>query len=805
MGVNWSHERPIAESLDGTPSLASHAICVCTDFPKARPSRFARQLKTYLTNILKRSAVVHIADLSDENHRRDMLRNNPTLVFIVCNSYVSSGRLCNDVEQLKDLDHPAFGFVVFLPDVREPSAIAAVTILERCSSFHRTRFLYLKKVTRNLMSLSLKEEFMPRYICPRQVEEASHVIADCVRLFLREIFESDKRLQDSASPELEEDISVPSDSIESFERSSIPKTVSICTQTLSSSSPKVNSDIQLSQSPEASFEPCSAVTVRHEVLPRSMQTWNVDEVVEWLRSMSFGDYVEVYIENFRRVGVDGSLLSLLTDQSLKEDLGVSCELHRIRILNALELVDPSPKIALFPRSDSVQNNSLGDSEEGGTVEYTPRALYCDSLSWPACSTRPPFREILPPKPKAFRQRSTVNLETASPIPFFGFKREIEDSDDTRSVRFQDLQGPFRDAPAPTPVVSPPRVDDSDMSSPAQKVIIRTPSPNNSIVKAPPDLPASTPVSSCAVEVVGLDASITGNKLRLPCGTEVVVPPASMQVLVPYDKLSVGKRIGIGGFGEVFRGKFQGADVAVKKIMNHHLSATLAREVISEVGILSTLHHPNIVIFMGWCVSPLAIVTEYCPGGSLWRFLRRRDSEEVTRKRLTRFALDISRGVQFFHRRSPPIIHRDLKSPNILVDPSLRLKVSDFGLCCVMSRTMATRGSCLVGTPEWMAPELCRVESYTEKVDVFSYGVILWEMLTRDRPWKDYLPMQVISAVSAGKRLLIPEQDDPEVSWVPGLIRECWAEDPLMRPSFDSITELLEDRMRRVNPLAPKPD
>ncbi|XP_020101954.1 serine/threonine-protein kinase CTR1-like [Ananas comosus] len=188
----------------------------------------------------------------------------------------------------------------------------------------------------------------------------------------------------------------------------------------------------------------------------------------------------------------------------------------------------------------------------------------------------------------------------------------------------------------------------------------------------------------------------------------------------------------------------------------------------EVAIMKSLRHPNIVLFMGAVTEPpnLSIVTEYLSRGSLYRLLHNSSAREVLdeRRRLN-MAFDVAKGMNYLHRRNPPIVHRDLKSPNLLVDKKYTVK------------------------PEWMAPEVLRDEPSNEKSDVYSFGVILWELMTLQQPWSNLNPAQVVAAVGfKGRRLEIPENLNPKVA---AIIESCWANEPWKRPSFSSIMQTLK--------------
>ncbi|GFH25143.1 mitogen activated protein kinase kinase kinase 3, partial [Haematococcus lacustris] len=236
------------------------------------------------------------------------------------------------------------------------------------------------------------------------------------------------------------------------------------------------------------------------------------------------------------------------------------------------------------------------------------------------------------------------------------------------------------------------------------------------------------------------------------------------------ELVFGQRLGMGSFGEVFRGEWRGTEVAIKRLLEHTLSDSSMRDFKAEVSILSRVRHPNVVLFMGAVVQPpeLAIVTEFVPRGSLFRLLHHSKAVLDPSRRLT-MAIDVTKGLTYLHRCKPTIVHRDLKSPNLLVDRDWTVKVCDFGLSQFLSSTFLTSRS-TSGTPEWMAPEILRNQQSDEKSDVFSLGVVLCAQHS----------MGVVGAVGyGGQRLEIPSDLAPGVQQ---LIRDCWKEVPAERPS-----------------------
>jgi len=149
---------------------------------------------------------------------------------------------------------------------------------------------------------------------------------------------------------------------------------------------------------------------------------------------------------------------------------------------------------------------------------------------------------------------------------------------------------------------------------------------------------------------------------------------------------------------------------------------------AEVNMMNKVRHPNVVLLMGICSTPphLSIVTEYLARGSMYRLLHHTQISLEFRRRL-KMAIDISKGMAYLHSNKPAIVHRDLKSPNLLVDENFTVKICDFGLARIKENTFVQTINGCAGTPNWMAPEVLRNEKFTEKADVFSMGVILWEV------------------------------------------------------------------------------
>ncbi|KAG2565333.1 hypothetical protein PVAP13_7NG000600 [Panicum virgatum] len=230
----------------------------------------------------------------------------------------------------------------------------------------------------------------------------------------------------------------------------------------------------------------------------------------------------------------------------------------------------------------------------------------------------------------------------------------------------------------------------------------------------------------------------------------------------WEDLVIEEQVGQGSCGTVYHGQWYGSDVAVKVFSKQEYSEDMIDTFRQEVLLMKKLRHPNIILFMGAVASPerLCIVTEFLPRGSLFRLLQKNTGKLDPRRRV-HMAIDIARGMNYLHHCSPPIVHRDLKSSNLLVDKNWTVKVADFGLSRLKLETFL-RTKTGKETPQWMAPEVLRNEPLDEKSDVYSYGVILWELITQKKPWDNLNTMQVVVAVGfMDQRLDIPSDTDPQ--------------------------------------------
>lgn len=260
--------------------------------------------------------------------------------------------------------------------------------------------------------------------------------------------------------------------------------------------------------------------------------------------------------------------------------------------------------------------------------------------------------------------------------------------------------------------------------------------------------------------------------------------------VNWRDLEIVRQIGEGSFGKVYLAKWRETTVAVKVL----LSASLPNEqdgggsgdngssgsgadnpllagLQKEASMMAAMRHPNVVMYLGVCTDPPLVVTEYCARGSLCDVLKRARSAAMNAAaaaspgngganaaaaaaaaaaldwpRRLAMALDAAKGMNYLHSSDPPVIHRDLKSPNLLVDKHWRVKVCDFNLSRVLEE-QAVVSSLAASNPRWLAPEILSGRGYTFSSDVYSFGVIMWELLTWRLPWTDCGPWQVVKLVT----------------------------------------------------------
>ncbi|KAE9454405.1 hypothetical protein C3L33_13698, partial [Rhododendron williamsianum] len=259
--------------------------------------------------------------------------------------------------------------------------------------------------------------------------------------------------------------------------------------------------------------------------------------------------------------------------------------------------------------------------------------------------------------------------------------------------------------------------------------------------------------------------------------------------------STSNIIGKGSFGEILKAYWRGTPVAVKRILPSLSDDRLViQDFRHEVNLLVKLRHPNIVQFLGAVTErkPLMLITEYLRGGDLHQYLKEKGA--LSPSTAINFALDIARGMTYLHNEPNVIVHRDLKPRNVLLvnTNADHLKVGDFGL----SKLIRVQNSHDVykmtgetGSYRYMAPEVFKHRKYDKKVDVFSFAMILYEMLEGDPPLSHYEPYEAAKLVAEGRRPTFRVKG--YISELRELTEQCWAADMNQRPSFLEILKRLE--------------
>ncbi|XP_052327088.1 mitogen-activated protein kinase kinase kinase 7-like isoform X2 [Oncorhynchus keta] len=278
-------------------------------------------------------------------------------------------------------------------------------------------------------------------------------------------------------------------------------------------------------------------------------------------------------------------------------------------------------------------------------------------------------------------------------------------------------------------------------------------------------------------------------MSLPSADMIETPPGYPFEEIDYVDIEVEEVVGRGAFGVVCKAKWKGKDVAIKTIE----SESERKAFIVELRQLSRVNHPNIVKLYGSCNIPVCLVMEYAEGGSLYNVLHGAEPlPYYTASHAMSWCFQCSQGVAYLHGMKPKaLIHRDLKPPNLLlVAGGTVLKICDFGTACDIQTHMTNNK----GSAAWMAPEVFEGINYSEKCDVFSWGIILWEVITRRKPFDEIggPAFRIMWAVHNGTR---PPLIKSLPKTIESLMTRCWSKDPSQRPSMEEIVKIMTHLMR----------
>jgi len=257
------------------------------------------------------------------------------------------------------------------------------------------------------------------------------------------------------------------------------------------------------------------------------------------------------------------------------------------------------------------------------------------------------------------------------------------------------------------------------------------------------------------------------------------------MVIDYSQLEIGEKIGEGAYGTVFKGKWRSGTVALKILLGH-LEGQQLLDFRSEASIHKQLRpHTNVVQFLGICFheDQSIIVTEYLAGGSVHDLLQ--GSSKMSREMVMKILRQIAAGM--FHLTEEGIIHRDLAARNCLLSSNFDVKVSDFGMSRFTKEEVHS-SKAETGPLKWMAPESLRSNLYSQKSDVWSFGVVIYEVITRKEPYEDIQsPVAVATRVADNTLRLEAPKMYPDL----GLIMDsCMQYETEKRPTFSALCQQL---------------
>ena len=259
--------------------------------------------------------------------------------------------------------------------------------------------------------------------------------------------------------------------------------------------------------------------------------------------------------------------------------------------------------------------------------------------------------------------------------------------------------------------------------------------------------------------------------------------------ISYDSLGLGKKIGQGGFSEIFESHWMGIPIAVKVIFDPNINEALLEEFNNEIEKLFILRHPYIIQLYGITDNEknqkLAVITELAPRGSLFDYLHKnpKTKNNLSLEFKNKITKQLIHTMAYIHSRG--YVHRDLKTQNILLDKNLDMKLCDFGLTKLKSELNSGSGQ-FAGTPCYMAPELFDRKFYDDKIDVFAFGTVVWEIYTQKIPYINCEALEIKQKVTKGEELIcssiVPKQ-------IASLIEKCRRVKPSERPSFKEMESM----------------
>lgn len=282
-------------------------------------------------------------------------------------------------------------------------------------------------------------------------------------------------------------------------------------------------------------------------------------------------------------------------------------------------------------------------------------------------------------------------------------------------------------------------------------------------------------------------------------TEFQADPALCRRKIPYAALYFTRVLSKGAFGEVWLAQLENRQVAVKRILNEKKNDEKEIECFAaEIKLMASFYHPKIVEFVGvsWStLQDLCAVTEYMAKGDLYGFLKRKNGQLNWRDHKIYLAEDVADALGYLHSLTPKVIHRDLKSKNILLDDTFRAKLSDFGIS--RERSLEETMTAGVGTIYWTAPEVLMGKKYTEKADIYSFGIVMSELDTHEVPYSDMRDEQgrKLQGMKIVQQVIKKKQRPTFSPHCPAKVRElamrCLDGEPDARPDALELLHLIQ--------------
>jgi len=254
-------------------------------------------------------------------------------------------------------------------------------------------------------------------------------------------------------------------------------------------------------------------------------------------------------------------------------------------------------------------------------------------------------------------------------------------------------------------------------------------------------------------------------------------------------LEIKGKLGEGILGQVYKGKWLKIDlfVAIKTLHLTHFNDDMKKKLINELLILKSVSHPNIVKFYGVCVDEdqYSLITEYASLRSLFDLLE--EKRKFSLPEQLSIGIQIATGINYLHQSKPQILHRNIKSTNILLENhhwGYLVKICDFNMIQIRNQSKGNISIC------WTAPEVLDSDPYTDKSDIYSLGIVYWELVTYQIPYDGYSDKSIRDFILSGRRLKIPQNISMNFHLI---IEKCWSQNPNDRPTCSDLLNMFNEQ------------